>query len=108
MNDNNNHVRFDRLITEGIMKGMTVSSGSSASMTSDFRNFKKSAAAYAVAKDHEHWPGVIETMEPVDEKEWRTKHPDKSTYAVKHTTKLKTDGAADIMKQEWIVIDCEK
>ena len=34
--------------------------------------------------------------------------PDKSTYAVKRTIKLKTDGAPDIMKQEWIVIDCEK
>ena len=50
----------------------------------------------------------MESMEPVDEKEWKTKRPDKSTYAVKRTTKLKTDGATDIMKQEWIVIDCEK
>ena len=107
-NNNNNYVRFDGLITEGIMKGVTVSPGSSASMTTDFRNFKKSAAAYVAAKGYEHWPGVIETMEPVDEKEWKTKHPDKSMYAVKRTTKLKTDGAADIMKQEWIVIDCEK
>ena len=29
-------------------------------------------------------------------------------YTVKHTTKIKNEGAADIFKQEWIVIDCEK
>ena len=108
-NNNNNYVRFDGLITEGIMKGVTVSPGSSASMTTDFRNFKKSAAAYAVAKGYGHWPGVIKTsMEPVEKKEWKMKRLDKGTYAVKRTTKLETEGAADIMKQEWIVIDYEK
>ena len=81
-NNNNNYVKHDGLITEGIMKGVTISPGSSASMTTDFRKFRKSAAAYAAAKGHEHWPGVIETMEPVKEKEWTTKRPDKSTYAV--------------------------
>ena len=46
-------------------------------------------------------------MKPVPDKEWKTKRPDKSTHAVKRTTKIKNEGAADIMKQEWIVIDCE-
>ena len=40
-NNNNNYVKHDGLITEGIMKGVTISPGSSASMTTDFRNFRK-------------------------------------------------------------------
>ena len=47
-------------------------------------------------------------MEPVEKKEWTTKRLDKSMYVVKRTTKLKMDGEPDIMKQEWIMIDCEK
>ena len=89
------------------MKEVTISPGLSAKMTSDFRIFKKSAAAYAAAKGYKHWPGVIEILKPVPDKEWKTKRPGKSTYAVKRTTKVKNEGAADIMKQEWIVIDCE-
>ena len=77
-------------------------------MTSDFGNLKKSAAAYVAAKGYEHRSGVIKIMEPVADTEWKTKHPDKSTYALKRTTKIKNEGAADNMKQEWIVIDCEK
>ena len=46
-------------------------------------------------------------MEPVDDKMWKTKRPEKILYAVKHTTKIKNEGAPDIFKQEWIVIDCE-
>ena len=38
-NNNNNYVKFDRLITEGIMKGVTIAPGSSATMTSDYKNF---------------------------------------------------------------------
>ena len=40
-NNNNNYVKFDGLIAEGIMKSGTISPGSSATMTSDFRNMKK-------------------------------------------------------------------
>ena len=94
------------LITEGIMKGVTISPGSSASMATEFRKFRKSAAAYAVAKGYEHWPGVMETMEPVEEKKWTTTRPDKSKYAVKRTTKLKTEGEPDILKQKWVITDC--
>ena len=41
-NNNNNYVKFDGLITEGITKEVTISPGSSARMTSDFRIFKRS------------------------------------------------------------------
>ena len=68
-NNNNNYVKFDGLSTEGIMKDVTISPGSSASMTSDFRNFKKSAAMYAASNGYKHWPGVIEIMEPVADTE---------------------------------------
>ena len=60
--NNNNHIKFDGLITNGIMKGVTISPGSSARITSDFRNYKKAAAAYAAAKGYKHWPSVIETL----------------------------------------------
>ena len=46
-------------------------------------------------------------MEPVDDKEWKTKRPDTSMYAVKRTTKLVNEDKSEILKQEWIMIDCE-
>ena len=90
------------------MKDVAISPGSSARITSDFRILKKSAAAYATAKSYGHWLGVIEIMEPVADMEWKTKRPDKSTYAVKRTTTLKNKDIFDILKHEWVVIDCEK
>ena len=36
------------------------------------------------------------------------KRPDKSQYTVKRTTKVSNEGEPDNLKQEWIVIDCEK
>ena len=77
-------------------------------MTSDFRIFKKLAAAYAAAKGYEHWLGVIEVLEPMPDKEWKTKRPNKSQYAVKRTTKVSNEGEQDILKQKLIVIDCKK
>ena len=62
------------------MKGVTISLGSSARMTSDFRNYKKSGAAYALAKDYKHRPGVIKTLEQIAEMEWKTKRPNKNQY----------------------------
>ena len=67
-NNNNNYVKFDGSITDSIMKGVTISPGSSATMISDFRNIKKSAAAYAASKGYKHWPVVIKIMEPVVDK----------------------------------------
>ena len=104
-NNNNNHTRYDGLITDSIMEGVTISPESSAGMTADFRTYKKSARNYAAAKGYEYWPGVIENF---PEKELKTKRPDNSQYVSKSTTKTETEGAADIMKQEWIVTDCEK
>ena len=45
-NNNSNHMRHDGLITDGIMKGVIISPGDSAGMTTDFRTFKKSAATF--------------------------------------------------------------
>ena len=90
--NNNNYMKLDGLINEGIMKEVTISPGSSATMASDYRNFKKSAAAYAAAKGYTYWPGVIGIMEPVADTEWKTKRSDKKEYAVIRTTTLKKRG----------------
>ena len=50
--NNNNYVKFNGIITEGIVKELTISPGSSAKMTSDFRVFVKSGTAYAAAKGY--------------------------------------------------------
>ena len=101
-------MKFNGLITKGIMKGVITSSGSSATMTSDFKNIKKSTAVYAASKGYEHWLGVIKIMEPGANYEWRMKRPDKSPYAVKRTTKLINDDKLEILKQEWVMIYYEK
>ena len=44
------------------MKGIIISPGSSGQTTLDFRKFKKSGAAYAVAKGYKHWPGVVKIL----------------------------------------------
>ena len=88
--DNNNQTIYDGLVTDGIMKGMTISPGSSARITSDFRLYKKLGAAYAAAKGYKHWLSFIEILKSMPEKQWKTKRPNKSQY----------EGTADIMKQE--------
>ena len=90
------------------MKGVTISTGTSATMTSDFRRMKKASAVYAASKGWEHWPGVIGNMEPIADTKWKTKRPNKSEYATKRTTKLKNEDRSEIIKEEWIVTDCEK
>ena len=47
-------------------------------------------------------------MEPVRATKWKTKRPDKSLFATKRTTKLKNEDGSEIIKQEWVVTDCEK
>ena len=59
-NNNNNYMRYEGLIAQGIMNGVTINPGTSASMASDFRKFRKAGAAYAAAKGWEHLPQVIE------------------------------------------------
>ena len=107
-NNNNNHVKFDGLITEGVKKGVTISTGTSATMTYDFRRMKKTSAVYTASKGWEHWPDVIGNMESIADTNWKTKCPNKSEYATKRTTKLKNEDGSEIMKEEWIVTDCEK
>mmetsp|Transcript_1852 Transcript_1852/g.2120 ORF Transcript_1852/g.2120 Transcript_1852/m.2120 type:complete len:158 (-) Transcript_1852:301-774(-) len=51
---------------------------------------------------------VIENLEQIQEKGWKTEHPDdKNRYASKCTTKITCEGADNILKQELIVTDCE-
>ena len=90
------------------MKDVTITAGNSATMTSEFRKYKKAASVCAASKGYEHWPSVITNMEPVLDTEWKLKRPDKSEYAVKRTTKLKNEDGTEIIKQEWVVTDCEK
>ena len=47
-------------------------------------------------------------MEPVRATKWKTKRPDKRLYATKRITKIINEDKSEILKQEWILIDCEK
>ena len=70
--------------------------------------FKKSVAAYTAAKGYENWLGVTEVLEPMPDKEWKTERPNTSQqYAKNPTTMVSCEGEPDILKQEWIVVDCE-
>ena len=89
-------------------KGITISTGSSAQMTTDYRIFTKTLVAYAASKNFEYWPGVVKNMEDIDNNEYKAERPDKKLYASKCITKIKSDNSAEILKQEWIVTDCEK
>ena len=92
-------MKFDGLIAKGIMKGVTISPGSSATMILDFKNMEMLAVAYAAPKGYKHWPGVIEIMEPVDNIMWKSKRPNKSLCTVKRTTKLLHEDKTEILKQ---------
>ena len=105
--NNNNHAKFEGLILEGVMKDVTISTNNSATMTSNFWRYKKFSAVYAASKGYKHWPTVITNIEPVPDTKWKTKPPDKSLYATKRTTKIMNEDKSKILKQEWIVIDCE-
>ena len=107
-NNNSNNVKFEGLQTEGIMKDITISTGDSASMTVKFQTYKKRTSVYAASKGYEHWPSVITNMKPVDDADWKVKRPNKSLYATKRITKIENEDKTFIMKQEWVVTDCEK
>ena len=52
---------------------------------------------------------LISWNQPVDNDKWKTKCPNKSSYAVKRIIKLVNDlDKSEILKQEWVVIDCDK
>ena len=86
------------LISEGIMEGVTINPGTSATQATKFRVFKKKAAAYAASKGMEHLPTVVESMEPLYPATWTTERPDKNKYATKLITKIEVDGQVDILK----------
>ena len=88
-NSNNNCTIHSGLMKDGIMKGITISTGTSAQMTTDYRLFSKLLIAYAASKGFERWPGVIKNMIAIKDSTWKTDRPDKSRYASKSTTKIK-------------------
>ena len=47
-------------------------------------------------------------MKPVDDADWKVERPDKSLYATKRITKIINEDKSEILKQEWVVTDCEK
>ena len=106
--NNSNNVKFEGLQTDGIMKDITISPGDSASMTTKFRIYKKRISAYAASKGYKHYPSIITNIKPVDDADWKVKRPDKSLDATKRNTKIENDDKTFIMKQEWVVTDCEK
>ena len=77
-NGNNIIVKHKGLVSEGIMENVTINPGTSATMATEFRAFKKKAAAYAASKGWEHLPTVVESMEQLDPDTWTTKRPNKS------------------------------
>ena len=66
-----------------------------------------SAVSYTASKGYKHWAGDIENLKEVDEKVWKTDHPDKKQYTLKFTTKIKYEGGDSILKQRWSITDCE-
>ena len=90
------------------MKDITISTGDSASMTAKFQTYKKRTSVYAASKGYKHWPSVITNMKPVDDADWKVKRPNKNLYATKRITKIDNEDKSFIMKQEWVVTDCEK
>ena len=42
-------------------------------------------------------------MGAINNNEFKTERPDKSLYALKWTTKIKSEDGTDILEQEWIV-----
>ena len=47
-------------------------------------------------------------MKAIADTKWKTEHPDKSLYATKRSTKLENEDMTFIIKQEWVMTDCEK
>ena len=47
-------------------------------------------------------------MKPVDDADWKVERPNKSLYATKRITSINNSDGSEILKQEWVVTDCEK
>lgn len=60
----------------------------------------KSTVKYSASKGYKHWAGVIENLEEIDEKVWRTDYPNKKWYASKCLTKIKGEGGDNILGQK--------
>ena len=71
-NNNNNRTIHSGLMKDGIMKGITISVGTSAQMSTDYRLFLISLIVYAASMVFERWPGVIENMIAIKDKIWKT------------------------------------
>ena len=47
-------------------------------------------------------------MKTIADTNWKIQRPNKNLYAAKRTTKLKNEDKTFIIKEEWVVTDCEK
>ena len=62
--------------------------------------------SHSASKGNERWPDVLENMELLEDKEWKTTPPDKTPYAQIMVTEIKGTDDIAIQKQEQIVRDC--
>ena len=56
---------------DGELKGVGISSGTSAQMTIDLRLFITALISYAVSKGYKRWHGFLENTELLDDKVWK-------------------------------------
>ena len=97
-NNNNNHTIHPGLMKDGILKGITISTGSSAQITTDYRLYSKVIIAFVPSKGFDSLHSGIKNMTAIEDKAWKTERPNKSLYASKCTTKVKSEGGTDILK----------
>ena len=106
-NSNNNQVKHLGLIQKGILKSVTISLGTLIQMTTDYRHSIWPIVAYAASKGYKYWSGVIKNLEALNNDVWKIPRPDKKQCVTKCTIKMKYEGGNNILKQTWIVTDCE-
>ena len=82
------------------MKGVVISSGTSAQMAADFRLFSDALVVHAAIKGYKRWPGVLENTELLAPDLFVIKTPDKNNYATILTTTVTVTGSTNIKKQE--------
>ena len=77
-------------------------------MTTDFRLYTSALIAHAASKGYKRWPGVLENMELLKVDTLDITQPDKKQFATIMTTEVSDSNNTKILKQEWVVTDCEK
>ena len=69
------------MIKDDTTKGIVISSGTSAQMTTDYRLFMTALISYSASKCYTRWPGVLENMEFLKNDVWDTTRLDRTKYA---------------------------